>query len=471
MDVESEWYDDDTVLDWVEDIADTNATETTEEKIARNSTLGVPWQTCPSVPAIPSESTVCVGRIVERPNLPDVSFCDCQIELPLFLGECCAYPNVTYCTKNEAQLDSKFCANGGICRESAEDNSDNPLCICPSNYFGSHCEFMKTSSDGSMETAPSEAPILIYNDPKEDVIYCTLDEMLVSTHYCLNGGRCIDRENVNPEHMGCRCPPEFFGTHCKYLTSDELDDGSNNDDIIGTMAPSEIANPVYPSPAPTCYLKCYNGGYCSHSDDGAKKDYCTCSFDVNEFCVCPPGFMGTQCDQLFQPTPPPSMTTSFPTPFPSDNSIVPPAVVCPICNVDGAGECVSYGNGKAGCRCDDGVTGKNCNVTVESLMSYDIEDDRTQLKAFYLTTSGQNWVNATNWLSNSDKCSWFGVSCNNDGNIVSIILPQNDLLGGGNTAWFSLNNLIHLRELDLSGNLLSGTVPPLLSHLESLDLR
>jgi len=123
MEVDSELNDDDAVFDGVLVVPETNSTETTEEKIKRNSTLGVPWQKCPSEVAVPSESIVCVGRIVERPDQPNISFCDCRTESPIFLGECCAYQNVTSCPPGYFNLAGR------------QTSADNPCLPCESAYL------------------------------------------------------------------------------------------------------------------------------------------------------------------------------------------------------------------------------------------------------------------------------------------------------------------------------------------------
>ena len=76
------------------------------------------------------------------------------------------------------------------------------------------------------------------------------------------------------------------------------------------------------------------------------------------------------------------------------------------------------------------------------------QDDMEELKVFYLETGGENWTDNTNWLNESEPLSqWYEVSVNSQGRVTGI---------------------------DLSGNGLSGSVPPSLGHsvseLKTLDL-
>jgi len=66
--------------------------------------------------------------------------------------------------------------------------------------------------------------------------------------------------------------------------------------------------------------------------------------------------------------------------------------------------------------------------------------ERRALVALYEATGGPNWGNNTGWLSNQPVCDWHGVRCA-DGYVAG---------------------------LDLSGNHLSGAVPPEVGELRGL---
>ncbi|GKC31144.1 MDIS1-interacting receptor like kinase 2-like protein [Tanacetum coccineum] len=82
-----------------------------------------------------------------------------------------------------------------------------------------------------------------------------------------------------------------------------------------------------------------------------------------------------------------------------------------------------------------------------------------------------SWTPLPTNSSAPDSCSWFGISCNADGNIYSLNLTRSVLKGTLNQFPFSiLHNLTHF---NLSVNNFSGRIPPeigLLSKLVNLDL-
>jgi len=60
------------------------------------------------------------------------------------------------------------------------------------------------------------------------------------------------------------------------------------------------------------------------------------------------------------------------------------------------------------------------------------------------------------WLSDTSECDWYGVSCNRDGIVEELALPQNGLKG---TLLPELDLLSDMKSLDLSSNTLTGTLP------------
>lgn len=82
-----------------------------------------------------------------------------------------------------------------------------------------------------------------------------------------------------------------------------------------------------------------------------------------------------------------------------------------------------------------------------------------ELLSLYSTTNGRYWTNQTNWLDpKTGYCSWFGVTCDTDGNVVDIRLPNNNLTGAQLSA-LNPNVFRSLRGLDVSGNELEGMAP------------
>ena len=116
--------------------------------------------------------------------------------------------------------------------------------------------------------------------------------------------------------------------------------------------------------------------------------------------------------------------------------------------------------------------------------------DRAVLVALYNATSGPNWTNNTNWLSNAPLSDWYGVTTDTNGRITRLELPDKNLSGPippelGNLASLSvlnlsknrlrgsippeLGNLTNLTDLSLIGNQLTGPIPPELGNLTSLE--
>mmetsp|Transcript_7515 Transcript_7515/g.15005 ORF Transcript_7515/g.15005 Transcript_7515/m.15005 type:complete len:272 (+) Transcript_7515:2989-3804(+) len=74
------------------------------------------------------------------------------------------------------------------------------------------------------------------------------------------------------------------------------------------------------------------------------------------------------------------------------------------------------------------------------------------------------------WLSSTPECTWFGITCSDDGVVKGIELMYNDLIGQIPHELFALDFLTYLA---LPGNCLYGTIPPEignLRHLLSLEI-
>ncbi len=87
------------------------------------------------------------------------------------------------------------------------------------------------------------------------------------------------------------------------------------------------------------------------------------------------------------------------------------------------------------------------------------------LVELYFSTDGGNWTSDTNWQSDEPICTWYGITCDADGDVSKIDLPGNGLSGAIPPKLGKLGNLVHL---DLSFNRLSGEIPPDLGSLSKL---
>ena len=87
------------------------------------------------------------------------------------------------------------------------------------------------------------------------------------------------------------------------------------------------------------------------------------------------------------------------------------------------------------------------------------ETDRVALSAFYHATGGPNWLQSSNWLTDTPLQDWYGVTTDEDGRVTGLELPANELSG---LTPPELGNLDRLRKLDLTAEqtmtTLSGSV-------------
>jgi hypothetical protein len=85
------------------------------------------------------------------------------------------------------------------------------------------------------------------------------------------------------------------------------------------------------------------------------------------------------------------------------------------------------------------------------------------LVTLYDHTNGPTWTHHDGWRTTSTPCTWYGITCTN-GNVTAINLTGNNLLG----TFPDLTLLTQLQSLQLSNNLLTGTMPTYLKDLTQL---
>ena len=93
--------------------------------------------------------------------------------------------------------------------------------------------------------------------------------------------------------------------------------------------------------------------------------------------------------------------------------------------------------------------------------------DRAALVALYNATSGANWADNRNWLSNAPMGEWYGVITDASGRVIELNLDSNQLTG---TIPSSLGNLSELTSLFLHRNQLTGSLPSSLGGLSKLEV-
>lgn len=82
--------------------------------------------------------------------------------------------------------------------------------------------------------------------------------------------------------------------------------------------------------------------------------------------------------------------------------------------------------------------------------------DRNILMAIYEATGGSQWTNHANWTTDAPTSEWYGVTTNQEGRVIEIVLPDNNLKG---SLPADLKGLSELQRLVLNGNQLSGKFP------------
>ena len=117
------------------------------------------------------------------------------------------------------------------------------------------------------------------------------------------------------------------------------------------------------------------------------------------------------------------------------------------------------------------------------------------LMVFYYSTSGDQWMDSTGWLSNNNVCTWDFVSCNSDSLVTRIVAPKNNIYGPLPPEMYLLDSLgkksvdryilycfpfnvtsesifilFNLGFLGLDNNCLSGQVPSELGLLTNLSM-
>ncbi|XP_062198591.1 probable LRR receptor-like serine/threonine-protein kinase At4g37250 [Phragmites australis] len=87
-----------------------------------------------------------------------------------------------------------------------------------------------------------------------------------------------------------------------------------------------------------------------------------------------------------------------------------------------------------------------------------LNQDGVLLLSFKLSLAADPLGSLAGWgYADATPCSWNGVVCSPDSRVVTVVLPDAQLVG---PVARELGLIEHLRHLDLSSNALSGTIPP-----------
>ena len=142
---------------------------------------------------------------------------------------------------------------------------------------------------------------------------------------------------------------------------------------------------------------------------------------------------------------------------------------------------VSVGGPKSGIECPTDLQAGPTPIPPQTEGT--VAGDRAALVALYHATTGANWTNDSNWLSDAPLDEWFGVTTNNDGRVVAIKLRENRVRGNLPDA---LGALAGLKALDFGNgsfhcnrdgcmptsdtpNQITGPIPNTFSNLKRLE--
>jgi len=84
---------------------------------------------------------------------------------------------------------------------------------------------------------------------------------------------------------------------------------------------------------------------------------------------------------------------------------------------------------------------------------------------FYHSTGGTGWKENAGWLTNQNVCNWHGVTCEDNDEIIELVLKENNLIG---TIPSEIGMLTNLRRLILSNNKFSSNIPSQIGQLSNL---
>lgn len=116
------------------------------------------------------------------------------------------------------------------------------------------------------------------------------------------------------------------------------------------------------------------------------------------------------------------------------------------------------GTTKLGRKCNDAssfalfwlATGENLNESSKIIA-------RFSLTKFYFHF-GPFGGNSTNWITSADECDWFGVECDDSGQVTGLLLRKNSLTGEVSLESMDSIVALNLTKLDISRNNLPGNL-------------
>jgi hypothetical protein len=71
----------------------------------------------------------------------------------------------------------------------------------------------------------------------------------------------------------------------------------------------------------------------------------------------------------------------------------------------------------------------NFNHSSDTSTTINLLLQRYQVAVLFIEWNGPSWNSNNGWLSASDECGWYGLSCNDQDQVTDIVLSQNNLVG------------------------------------------
>ena len=96
-----------------------------------------------------------------------------------------------------------------------------------------------------------------------------------------------------------------------------------------------------------------------------------------------------------------------------------------------------------------------------------VAGDREALIAFYDSTGGDNWQINDNWKSDTPLGEWYGVNTDEEGRVRELDLTGNNLVGSIPSKIGDLEKLINI---SLENNEITGSIPLEIEHLHQLEI-
>eukprot|EP00804_Cyclotella_cryptica_P003506 CCRYP_002138-RC/>CCRYP_002138-RC protein AED:0.21 eAED:0.21 QI:1379/0.66/0.71/1/0.33/0.57/7/128/1232 len=255
---------------------------------------------------------------------------------------------------------------------------------------------------------------------------------------CLDGNIDIAEENDIMLSCKCRIEPECFGGDNKFC-----------DTALQYCCPAKNGTESNACQATILDSKCSNSIEQNYTDENGKYSVChlaseaKCRDDTDESgCKC--SYWESLCETY------------------------PQEAVCE----DAVDSCCSFSS--LSCNCDfytfvsknfDYTSSEEANACAQAINTFTFlssEYDMLGLKHIYKNLGGEWWINNSGWLDNeTDHCEWFGIVCNQMGQVSQVNLKSNNLTGElfYNDTWgvgYLFGDLLNLEKMDLAMNKIHG---------------